>query len=615
MEEIAKPTGGELLKVNVHGGIDWEVGDQIMSDRCEVLTITRIWDDGKRPLIKGGPTANLLVTAEGGTYSNGAPRVTTYRLGEWLGYRYVKVYGSLEELRAQALAALADPDSLDALDVFGGDGTQETALAPTAGPEAMQTVRNLAAVLREKTEVMQRMATAMMRPLQEMQRRMAARVSHIENMLDVLAAFTGIYEQITQIRDGARAPEDTPLTLRQFILYMDEEAAITDYIKGREGISWASVDAFDRWLLADPAHVQQVLPEPKGLVALKPSRQNRDRGDWWLDQEERANNQRTYLLIRNGDALFRVWTGFSLGELLYPKEGEFADIMRHVAEEKANADDQYKWQGVELGWKRNIALLQGLIERTDVFQPLPPGVNLFDPDAQGPVVLVRDGENLLTDGRPRFWEWQAQLNRTLKRGDRIYFVKKYEDSDSRRYRFTHHYNYPPEYPTSGVYTLDRVEQRNANDVRLIFLYMPSDEVWVDGYGYKERERREGFKVYPSDSCILPYDHLDAATLRYYMTDRLSRNRYLDMLPVLRGLLKELEAEGERERAFAQLVAEDMGVAVDTVYQYIEWWKFKVIHKRPLAADDAKAWRMIRQAIQGKWLDRTEQNTEPAAQTG
>ena len=39
MEEIAKPTGGELVTVNVAGGIDWAVGDQLMSDRGDRPTI------------------------------------------------------------------------------------------------------------------------------------------------------------------------------------------------------------------------------------------------------------------------------------------------------------------------------------------------------------------------------------------------------------------------------------------------------------------------------------------------------------------------------------------------------------------------------------------------
>ena len=36
------------------------------------------------------------------------------------------------------------------------------------------------------------------------------------------------------------------------------------------GIDARSIEQFDEWLLADPAHLDQVLPEAKGVVVLVP---------------------------------------------------------------------------------------------------------------------------------------------------------------------------------------------------------------------------------------------------------------------------------------------------------------------------------------------------------
>ena len=59
MEEIAKPTGGELVTVNVAGGIDWAVGDQLMSDRGDLCTIGPAAGRGRRPRRDGRPTIIL----------------------------------------------------------------------------------------------------------------------------------------------------------------------------------------------------------------------------------------------------------------------------------------------------------------------------------------------------------------------------------------------------------------------------------------------------------------------------------------------------------------------------------------------------------------------------
>lgn len=127
--------------------------------------------------------------------------------------------------------------------------------------------------------------------------------------------------------------------------------------------------------------------------------------------------------IRNGSKLYRVATGFSLGDLLYPKQGEFAEIVEEAMKEREAGDDRYYAQGEQLQWQRNIAILQGLIERTDVFKPLlHEGINLFLPETIGDAIrLIRDGENTLPDGHLTWHQWQRQENNKIQRGDRVIF--------------------------------------------------------------------------------------------------------------------------------------------------------------------------------------------------
>ena len=100
--------------------------------------------------------------------------------------------------------------------------------------------------------------------------------------------------------------------------------------------------------------------------------------------------------------------------------------------------------------------------------------------------------------------------------------------------------------------------------------------------------------------VLNYDDTSAAELQAYFDDRTKREEYSSMMPVLKRALLEKKNEEAAEEAFIDLMLNHLhseelccGITRQDIREAIAWWKEKVIFTRPLSADDAKAFRMIK----------------------
>lgn len=91
--------------------------------------------------------------------------------------------------------------------------------------------------------------------------------------------------------------------------------------------------------------------------------------------------------------------------------------------------------------------------------------------------------------------------------------------------------------------------------------------------------------------------LELEPVEFYLSDRINRKHYMDMIPVLLGIKEMRLKEIEDEKAFVKLLAGELGDGSERgIWNAAEWWKNKVIMKRPLTEDDKKAWRMIRSRV-------------------
>ena len=471
------------------------------------------------------------------------------------------------------------------------------------------------------------------------------KIKRIQKVITTIELYLGIEEELVQLTDGENAHHSTPISFRQLVLYIDEELGV--YQNG--GLDFRDIDWFDEWIVKDENY-EKILPEKKGIVALHPRRYYKEYGRTVSAFEEsemnRLNLRHTYLLIRNGDKLYRVFSEkLVTGDVLFPTKS----ALQKLSDPNLNLFDKEKNEKQLDMFKKQTALLQGLIDRTEVFTPLPKAnLNLFRLDSvNSGVEFIYDAEPSLTEGRVSFRDFRWSKNSAIKRGTRIFFTGQVSKKtlQDRLFYDVHEYNLPNP-PKMGIYevearmeethrwvresdflekysdhkvlhTNDKYFQRfpgNSGPVisekgffiafqseRLYFLYQSDDEIYGgafrSNYEPHKRKKRISFEIFSNDEFILNYDQLDLDDVDYYLNNRVDRVNYLSMMPILKNIKEMRIIEIEQEGFFAQLVIDHFSrkgklISREKVYEGIEWWKYKCLWKRPVSKDDSKAFRMI-----------------------
>lgn len=435
-------------------------------------------------------------------------------------------------------------------------------------------------------------------------------LNNIQKALSMLQLYMGDEHCVAQLSTGQNAAAEVPFSIHQQLLFMDEECGIiTD-----GGIDIERIEEFDNWLMED-SHLEIILPEQKGIVALKPRRFRKEFGDRYYTNLMNQWNRHTFFIIRNGENVYRVDSDhIEISQRLFPLRAEMQSLYDRAMQadefQKESCKDEI--QSANERYHRIILFLQGLMDHTEVFNPVPDGVNLFKPESYaGWVNLVYDDEPSLTDGRLSYADWLTRINAGIKRGSRIVYCApdKYEigyhkgnlRSFANRHlmRFYENEFAIPDLPVSGIYTVDDVKYENRDF--LGFKYMPEDN---GGFGYYSdvRKNRLTYRIRHEDK-IINYDRISLKDIEYYLNSRLERKHYLNVLPILLEVRKSLQREQKQEDAFRLMMIGELrksGMSEETASRHIDeaidWWKYKNIWKRPISDDDAKALRMIRKRV-------------------
>lgn len=458
--------------------------------------------------------------------------------------------------------------------------------------ESLKVMQDIYKNRKNEILVLESLMNKKIRELEVIKDRFATVVYKIKEVIDNIELYLGIKEDIVQIQIGERAPVDTPITLRQKILYMDEEVGITT----GGGLDWKSIDQFDEWLL-DDNHLDLIMPEKKGIVILRVRRKDKKYDENpFLNSVINESNHQTYFLIRNGNCVFRIYANIIIRDRLFPGRDEIRKIEEN--------EDYFKHKnlGDTLNeYRKNLLVIQGILDRSDILAPLSRKINLFkDSGIDGLINLVYDDERLLPDGRVTYSQWKKQLNSYNKVGSRILYSgvqTSYDEGEARKVsKYTRS-------PKRGVYNLERKSTGTWHKFDFVFLYHPGDDVfaydWKHGYHFRERKRRAKFEVYKDDYCIINYDHITLDDLDFYIYNRNEREHYLEIIPLLKQVKEEKLKEEKEEMLFKDLMVREFGKDVnDILYRKlvmdgIKWWKNKVIQKRPLVRDDKKAFKMIK----------------------
>jgi hypothetical protein len=463
----------------------------------------------------------------------------------------------------------------------------------------------------------------------------------------------------------------------------DEESGMDPRTLMSESITFETIEKFDEYLISG-GKIDSLLPERKGVLLMKPRRHSKryigDRKRYIHDMTGHDDeNTYTYVLVRNGGNVYRIWTPHIHGiDRLFPRRDQLGALVMELAElenkkndyDDASSHSEYHMRKIEeemsgvekkiFVYKKNILMLQGIILRTDIFKPLPDGLDLLKPDTYGDHVrFIYDDEMALPAGKLPYKEWLRGVNSSIVKGSRIYFIGPSGNSNDWKDRFTMYWRFDtssPDMPLRGVFQVKENEEevriyeeglidpeeykKNKKKYKLLskdYVYEEQDEqrinrklkvAMLDEKGQRkytidyDAKLRISFKpdngspimysfiIKPEhDEFLINYDALLLDDLEHYIHSRVDREHYYDILPVLCGLKKNLIKEMRDEEEFAKMIVSEvwsqysqqlksMQKLEDVVKGAIKWWKEEkpTVWKRPVASDDVKARKMIKERV-------------------
>jgi len=455
-------------------------------------------------------------------------------------------------------------------------------------------------------------------------------VQKLNRLIYSIELYLGVKEELHQFQFGASAPIDEPICLRQRRLYMDIEMGDpTDDLKG---IDFKNIEDFDNWLIKENPYWKQknyerLIPESKCVAIFKVREHDKNYHPTnpYLNFAMNEGNRLTYILIRNGENIYRIYADIIIDEKLFPDQFELENLVGIMAGEKDKIEDRYSRVDAEKAdkilerYKLNMILLQGIIERTPCFPDNQYTTSIFNPETyEGKIKFIYDATkgNLLPSNVPVFSEWHKQLNQTIEEGSRVFLISRlfknnYDDTQGRlafkRY-YSNEYNVP-RHPNDGIYQVYQSKEdykgyyQNTMRKPLFIKYNPGGDrtwSWTDSYDTDiTRKNNLSFEIFKADTFLINYDAIDRKsleTLEFYLYTRIGREDYLSYIPILDGLFKAKQVEIKAEDDFIKLALSMAGMNPDDNFQdgidAMEWWKLKNKWKRSLNVDDTKALRMI-----------------------
>jgi hypothetical protein len=293
-------------------------------------------------------------------------------------------------------------------------------------------------------------------------------VKRIMRVITTIELYLGIDEEIFQIQDGEKAPSNTPISFRQKVLFIDEEVGAHE----DGGLDFRDIAKFDEWLITGK-NIDIVLPEKKGMVVFRPRRNDKEYGDKWLNiYFNIENHKNTYILIRNGDCLYRIYTEkLIISDRLFPKRKELQEMVKKMQETDWESERERTKEEMEdtiFKYRNRAVLMQGLVDRTEMFHPLPvERLNIFKLEEAGDYVrfIYDDDENLLPTGRLAFWDWHKGINDKIQHGSRVVITKNKDISskairNDRLYYYCNEFNTPP--APYGLYEVEAYRQAETD---------------------------------------------------------------------------------------------------------------------------------------------------------
>lgn len=543
--------------------------------------------------IEGDKVSTYYTDSDGEKHRYGSSTIKELEYHGW-----IKITEKIEDIEKEAMDIINGNKKLE--DLAPSETSDSSDIVPVNGKATLEalesTMQNKIAHFEAVSRVLHNKLERFHRQMLSVLENQRYQLQKIQKAIQSIELYLGINEDIIQLQEGVNGVG--PLSLRQQILFMDEEIAITE----NQGLDFSNIELFDEWLIK-PENLNRLIPEDKCIVVFRIRRNKKEYFDPYDDALNNQENRKTYFVLKNGTNVYRIW-----GDLIiYPRVFPGRDEMSKLYEESENSrfDREKKFEETLGMYRKHLLVLQGLIDRTQIFQPLKPGINLFNPEtySEEDIRLIYDAEFLLPSGRKSYREWKKDINSSIDRGSRIVWVKTWENASHNKdnywhYRYTNYFRFHQGTPETGIYTVEEKKKFNSfYDLRILFL--PNENYW------KERKNKLSWLCGTDENEVLNYDKISLEDIEFYLHSRVDRHNYIHMIPILKYLKKQRLEEIEWEKSFVKMVVgevyrENQRVSMEDiekiVLEAIEWWKFKVIWKRPITKDDEKALRMIRNKV-------------------
>ena len=386
-------------------------------------------------------------------------------------------------------------------------------------------------------------------------------------VIEAIETYLGTYENIVALIEDKERADDLPLHIYQQKLYMDEEYGIVsetlDRVEDAVDFDYHSLALFDEWI---QGHFKMYMPHKKSICVFQVCRNKKSYGDIWKDFVMDGKNGITYFLIRNGENLYRIFSGIRVPDSVFPTLRETEEIYKEAERwEDGETGKQKRIDEQMLPWKYVTAYLQGLIDRSEILGTNLKGrVNfLLNVVPKEYCVLERnmEAENWISDKTKPLWrEYLEGVNAGTKAGDLIMITgldSVGQDKESKYYFMGAHgiadgRNYVESPSTQCYYKVEKKCLAGEGELKgrtyfmweghpyyKILYYETNTVMGRDRYHWDEHDRKRRTGFWLSEDEFLNLSRVDEKELEFYLTDRRYRKDYLKSIPVMKVALKML----------------------------------------------------------------------------
>ena len=397
----------------------------------------------------------------------------------------------------------------------------------------------------------------------------------VEKGLRSLRLYTGDGVTVDQISKGASAPAGEPLTLYQRKLYMDEEFAVWDTVDRM--FDYTSTDVFYKAFRENEGLRQQLIPAPRGVVAMAVRRREVDYGGKTLEEmlsnaRRNETNRALFLLVRDGENWYQVFSDEPSHELsprLFPTRNEMDSIFNGLDGEKIGFEDlrftnrTNEYDRKALAYKRFLILACGLDHSKKLFGQFYPereALSFISMEFQNKYmrfVADDDSDVMLGDNVPSVHELISQNQSQLAAGCRVlvFCAQALSERDA-----------APGAYNNGTYQRDHgtvyrrlvrpvhkaifaTVRRDKDDLVVHVPVARENEYSTSGWGRSERITQKYFsakvalnKLRGGTIAFLITDTLRSEELRPYIYSRRTRAHHWDYLYGFKLAMEMMAAE-------------------------------------------------------------------------